>query len=57
MAGYGVAYAQETRINQPRRPRVACHQCEDTGFVQTSAGLKECPKCENAVEHTLRECD
>lgn len=46
MAGYGVAYERESRINRPGRPEApTCKQCEDTGFIVTATGLKECPLC------------
>jgi hypothetical protein len=44
MAGYGV---KESRIDTQRRPSTTdfCTQCEDTGFVMTSEGIRLCPLC------------
>jgi Zn finger protein HypA/HybF involved in hydrogenase expression len=48
---YGI---RETRIAVTGRPEVfECDQCEDTGFVETLTGLRECPLCSEGADDFL----
>lgn len=51
MSGYGV---MEARIYEARTTPKNCRQCEDTGFVVTVYGLRECPLCEEESEEMRR---
>jgi hypothetical protein len=51
MSGYGAAYGIESRLAKAGRPEVVeCEQCEDTGFVETLMGLRECSLCNESED-------